>query len=85
MTQAGFWNKLGIGQQSTCSNRAERHPASSPLPASVPIMSKPQFFAYPKQGEVVRNLFWYSQSVRVGDRIEVSGQGKFIHQSHLES
>lgn len=53
-----------------------------PIPAST--ISKPQFFAYPKQGEVVRDLL-YSQSVRVGDRIEVSGQGKFIHQSHLES
>ncbi|KAK1827846.1 RutC family protein [Podospora conica] len=38
-------------------------------------MSQPQFFAYPKEGEVVRDLFWYSQSVRVCDRIEVSGQG----------
>lgn len=54
-----------------------------PIPAST--MSKPQFFAYAKKDEVVRDLFWYAQSVRVGDRIEVSGQGKFIHQSHLES
>lgn len=53
------------------------------IPAST--MSKPQFFAYPKQGEAVRDLFWYSQSVRVGDRIEVSGQGKFLQQSHFRS
>ncbi|KAK1754058.1 Endoribonuclease L-PSP/chorismate mutase-like protein [Echria macrotheca] len=34
-----------------------------------------QFFAYSKQGEVLRDLFWYTQSARVGDRIEISGQG----------
>jgi enamine deaminase RidA (YjgF/YER057c/UK114 family) len=38
-------------------------------------MSGLQFFAYPGQGEVLRSQLWYSQSVRVGDRIEISGQG----------
>ncbi|KAK0658035.1 endoribonuclease L-PSP [Cercophora newfieldiana] len=38
-------------------------------------MSAPQFFAYPGQGEVLRSQLWYSQSVRIGDRIEISGQG----------
>jgi len=38
-------------------------------------MTKPQFFSYPKYGEVIGDLFHYSQSARVGDRIEISGQG----------
>jgi len=38
-------------------------------------MTTPRFFAYPKQGEVLQQQFWYSQSVRVGDQIKVSGQG----------
>lgn len=38
-------------------------------------MSGLNFFAYPKQGEILREQFWYSQAVRVGDRIEISGQG----------
>jgi hypothetical protein len=55
-------------------------PPIRPGPTAASTMPKPQFFAYPKQGEVVRDLFWYCQSVRVGDRIEVSGQGQHIHQ-----
>jgi len=38
-------------------------------------MSSPQFFSYPGQGQVLRSQLWYSQSVRIGDRIEISGQG----------
>ncbi|KAK4444736.1 Endoribonuclease L-PSP/chorismate mutase-like protein [Podospora aff. communis PSN243] len=38
-------------------------------------MTAPQFFAYPGQGELLRSQLWYSQSVRIGDRIEISGQG----------
>ena len=38
-------------------------------------MSTPQFFVTPGYGDtLVRNLH-YSQAVRVGDRVEISGQG----------
>lgn len=40
-------------------------------------MSGPKFFAYPGQGEVLRSQLWYSQSVRIGDRIDISGQGTY--------
>ncbi|KAM7200848.1 RutC family protein [Naviculisporaceae sp. PSN 640] len=38
-------------------------------------MSGLRFYAYPKQGEVLREQLWYSQAVRVGDQIHISGQG----------
>lgn len=37
--------------------------------------SKPVFFTYPGQGEALSNGFHYSQAVRIGNRIEISGQG----------
>lgn len=40
-------------------------------------MTPPLFFAYPKQGEILQKQFWYSQSVRLGDQIKISGQGIF--------
>ncbi|KAK0631272.1 endoribonuclease L-PSP [Immersiella caudata] len=41
----------------------------------------PQFFAYPGQGELLRSQLWYSQSARIGDRIEISGQGGWSPQT----
>jgi len=38
-------------------------------------MSKPQFFATPGYGERQLNMYHYAQSVRIGNRIETSGQG----------
>jgi enamine deaminase RidA (YjgF/YER057c/UK114 family) len=38
-------------------------------------MSKPEFFATPGYGDVLRAQLHYSQAVRVGDRVETSGQG----------
>ncbi|KAI9807098.1 MAG: hypothetical protein M1825_005815 [Sarcosagium campestre] len=38
-------------------------------------MSAPKFFAYHPVGEYLRETLGYSQAVRVGDRIEASGQG----------
>lgn len=38
-------------------------------------MSKPEFFVTPGYGERQRKTFGYSQAVRVGDRVEISGQG----------
>ncbi|KAH7364666.1 endoribonuclease L-psp family protein [Rhexocercosporidium sp. MPI-PUGE-AT-0058] len=38
-------------------------------------MSHLQYFAYKGFGEESRKSTWYSQAVRVGDRIEISGQG----------
>ncbi|KAK4638737.1 hypothetical protein QC761_704885 [Podospora bellae-mahoneyi] len=37
--------------------------------------AKPVFFTYPGQGEALSNGFHYSQAVRIGNRIEISGQG----------
>ncbi|CAH0053822.1 unnamed protein product [Clonostachys solani] len=38
-------------------------------------MSHLQYYAYEGQGVKNRENFWYSQAVRVGDRIECAGQG----------
>lgn len=38
-------------------------------------MTKAQFFVTPGFGEALQESFLYSQAVKVGDRIEVSGQG----------
>lgn len=37
-------------------------------------MSHLQYFAYPEHGERLRGIMHYSQAVRIGDRIECSGQ-----------
>lgn len=38
-------------------------------------MSRPEFFVTPGYGERQRKRFGYSQAVKIGDRVEVSGQG----------
>lgn len=38
-------------------------------------MSKPEFFDTPGYGELVRAKYSYSQAVRIGDRVNISGQG----------
>jgi enamine deaminase RidA (YjgF/YER057c/UK114 family) len=38
-------------------------------------MNKPEFFATPGYGERQLRLFHYSQAVKIGNRIETSGQG----------
>lgn len=38
-------------------------------------MSKPEFFATPGYGETQLAAMHYNQAVRVGDRVETSGQG----------
>lgn len=38
-------------------------------------MNKPEFFITPGYGERMLNEFYYSQAVRIGDRVETSGQG----------
>ncbi|GAA1692168.1 RidA family protein [Glycomyces endophyticus] len=38
-------------------------------------MSHPQFFITPGAGEKLHGLLGYSQAVRIGDRVEISGQG----------
>src|SRR5690242_18657390 len=38
-------------------------------------MSKPEFFDTPGYGEISRTLNHYQQTLRIGDRIEISGQG----------
>ena len=55
---------------STCDLRAATQYSS---------MSGPQFFNYPGFGKVARKEYHYSQAVRVGDYIEISGQGKHVH------
>ena len=38
-------------------------------------MAKPEFFDTPGYGEIARTRNYYRQALRVGDRIEISGQG----------
>jgi enamine deaminase RidA (YjgF/YER057c/UK114 family) len=38
-------------------------------------MSTPEFFDTPGYGEIARTHNYYSQALRIGDRIEISGQG----------
>jgi enamine deaminase RidA (YjgF/YER057c/UK114 family) len=38
-------------------------------------MAKPEFFYTPGYGEIARSRTHYSQALRIGDRIEISGQG----------
>ena len=38
-------------------------------------MSKPEFFDTPGYGEIACAHYLYSQALRIGDRIEISGQG----------
>lgn len=38
-------------------------------------MQKPLFFRTPGYGERLHELLHYSQAVRIGDRVEISGQG----------
>ncbi|MFC3493937.1 Rid family hydrolase [Glycomyces rhizosphaerae] len=38
-------------------------------------MGEPEFFVTPGFGEKLHGLLGYSQAVRLGDRIEISGQG----------
>ena len=38
-------------------------------------MDKPKFFVTPGYGERLRELLHYSQAMRVGNRVETSGQG----------
>lgn len=38
-------------------------------------MNKPEFFVTPGYGDVMRDKLHYSQAVRIGNRLETSGQG----------
>lgn len=42
-------------------------------------MSGLTFYNYPGVGEQNKTDAWYSQAVRIGDRIECSGQGKLLY------
>lgn len=44
-------------------------------------MSSLKYYAYKKHGETQQRRFWYSQAVRVGDRIECAGQGMTSYHS----
>ncbi len=39
------------------------------------IMNKPEFFVTPGYGEYMLNELHYSQALKIGDRVETSGQG----------
>jgi enamine deaminase RidA (YjgF/YER057c/UK114 family) len=38
-------------------------------------MARPEFFDTPGYGAIARTRNYYSQALRIGDRIEISGQG----------
>jgi enamine deaminase RidA (YjgF/YER057c/UK114 family) len=46
-------------------------------------MSHLKYYAYEGLGQMQKDRYWYSQAVRVGDRIECSGQGSSSSQSPL--
>jgi hypothetical protein len=46
-------------------------------------MAHLQFYCYPGFGEAKREELWYSQAVRVGDYIEIAGQGMFTLPLHF--
>ncbi|KAH6655362.1 putative L-PSP endoribonuclease family protein [Truncatella angustata] len=48
-------------------------------------MAHLQYFSYPGVGEDNRKNFHYSQAVRVGDRIECSGQGGWVAENGIGS
>lgn len=41
-------------------------------------MPGPQFLAYPGQGEALRSQLWYSQPARIGDRIKISAESRYL-------
>ncbi|KAL4876414.1 Endoribonuclease L-PSP/chorismate mutase-like protein [Aspergillus karnatakaensis] len=45
-------------------------------------MSHLQYHSYPGFGEYIRNILNYSQAVRIGDRIHISGQGGWDPETH---
>jgi hypothetical protein len=48
-------------------------------------MADLQHYAYPGVGQLAVEKYGYQQAVRVGDRIECSGQGVFPTPIHLPS
>jgi hypothetical protein len=50
-------------------------------------MSSLQYYVYPGVGKWLEENLGYSQAVRIGDRIEISGQGKrrAVHISGCEA
>ena len=46
-------------------------------------MNNPEFFVTPGYGERQRKLFHYSQAVKVGRRVETSGQGEWDDDWHF--
>src|SRR5687768_10937693 len=48
-------------------------------------MSKPTFFITPGYGPRLHELLHYSQAVRVGDRVEISGQGGWNNDLEIPS
>lgn len=38
-------------------------------------MNQPKFFVTPGYGEYMLNELYFSQAVKIGDRVETSGQG----------
>ena len=64
-------------------SQSEYHLIASPSCKTTPhlflsletVMRAPSFFVTPGYGEQLRDLLHYSQAVRIGDRVEISGQG----------
>lgn len=46
-------------------------------------MSQLNYSTYEGAGEFLTNLLGYSQTVRIGDRLEISGQGELPHYTNL--
>ncbi|QJU59917.1 hypothetical protein HL653_21145 [Sphingomonas sp. AP4-R1] len=46
-------------------------------------MAQPEYFATPGYGDAMRERLHYSQAVRIGDRVETSGQGGWSDQFEI--
>lgn len=57
------------------------HPTSFSLCVSLLAMSHLDFHVYPGSGQHLHEHYGYSQSVKVGSQVVISGQGEFIEPS----
>ncbi|AKS34291.1 Rid family hydrolase [Mycolicibacterium goodii] len=46
-------------------------------------MSQPEFVDTPGYGDMIRERYSYRQAVRIGDRVEISGQGGWDDDQHV--
>lgn len=68
-------SNIVIGNPSSIYSFASSFQLPTSLAPTYSKMSHLKFYAYEGAGQQKQRDFWYSQAVRVGDRIECAGQG----------